>query len=398
MRLAYIHQYAMKPDQAGFSRPFDYASHLHEQGISVTLVAASHDHFAGVDPHLAEHENYKTEYVEGIRYIWVRTPAYHGNTAARIKNMLVFMWRVAWLVLPERPDVVLGSSPSLFAALGAWWLSLRTRRPFVLEVRDIWPESLVALGGFSSGDIRIRVMRWMERFLYRRAKLIVSTLPNSEHYFSKVAGKKRPFLWVPNGLASLPELPDRPGRDAFVVMYSGTHGLANQLDTLLDAAKLLGDERSPQITIKLIGNGADKRRLQQRAFDEHIANVEFMDAVPKREIHTVMADADVFVVLFKDVALYRHGISANKLFDYLAMGRPVLLGSIASYHPDLETTACLRVSGGDARQLAKAIREVANMTEEERAARGREGRDFVSRNFMIGPHAERLAAALRPLA
>ncbi|MDX1454547.1 MAG: glycosyltransferase family 4 protein [Gammaproteobacteria bacterium] len=395
MNILYVHQYAMKPEQAGLSRAFDYSRALVSRGNTVTLLAGSHDHFAGHDPHLQADEDGRRERVEGVEFQWLKTPAYRGNTLGRIRNMLNFMWQVARLRPDRVPDVVIGSSPSLFAAVGAWWLSRRLQRPFVLEIRDLWPDSLIDLGGYSRLDPRILAFRLLEKLLYRRAQLVVSALPGSERHINAVARRECPFAWVPNALYRLPELAEPAPRDGnFVLMYSGTHGLANHLDALLDAAACLQQQGVDDIEIRLIGQGPERERLQRRATDEGLQNVHFLPAVPKAEIYDVLAEADAFVILFKDVPVYRYGVSANKIFDYLAMSRPVLFGSEARYHPERDCDACLRVPSEHPEAIAAAIRDLRDRSGEERAALGRAGREYVQAEFLVEHHAARLEKAL----
>ena len=398
MNILYVHQYAMKPEQAGLSRAFDYSRALARRGNPVTLLAGSHDHFAGEDPHLGAGESDRQETVDGVRFHWLKTPSYRGNTLGRIRNMLNFMWQVAGLRVAHPPDIVIGSSPSLFAAFGAWWLARRLRCPFVLEVRDLWPDSLIDLGGYARLDPRIHAFRWLEKFLYRRARLIVSALPGSERHIRDVAGRDCPFIWIPNALHRLPAAAEPSGEPGkFILMYCGTHGLANHLDALLDAAACLRQQGVADIEIHLIGHGPERERLQQRARDEGLDNVVFLPAVPKAGIYEVMARADAFVILFKDAAVYRHGVSANKIFDYLAMSRPVLFGSDARYHPERECPACIRIPAEEPAAIAAAIRDLCQRSSEERQALGEAGRDYVRAEFLVEDHAARLEQALSAL-
>jgi glycosyltransferase involved in cell wall biosynthesis len=394
-----VHQYAIPWRQAGFTRPFDLAKRLVARGHDVTLVSASFSHMerrqigSGVASGL--------EVIEGVRFLWLAAPGYGANTGARVVNLLVFMgrvWRGQGVEHAPRPDVIIGSSPSLFAAFGALGLAQRLGVPFVLEIRDIWPESLVELGGYSRANPFIALLDWIEQRLYARAAAILSVLPRGEAYVATRVPTPPKVFWVPNGVDCEEvkvELP--PANLEFSVIYAGMHGLANQLDIVIEAARILaGRVDPPFIRFRLVGDGPEKPRLLGRAKSWGLRNVSFEEAVAKHVVSGLLAEADACLVLFGRLPVYQWGISPNKLFDYLAAARPVVLVSDAPIAPyeDAGMEWCVRVAPGDPVALAEALVHLAELPHETRIQMGKRGREYAMLHHGLNPIADRVGQAL----
>jgi glycosyltransferase involved in cell wall biosynthesis len=172
--------------------------------------------------------------------------------------------------------------------------------------------------------------------------------------------------------------------DKFTVIYAGAHGLANDLETVLHAAKMLQDQfLSNNIHILLIGEGPEKSRLKQFALTHKINIVEFIDSVAKSEIYSILHQADAFLMLLKNSPVFRWGISPNKLFDYLAMGRPIIFGVNSSYNPVKDISAGININPGDPAALAHAIYSLSLLAKDELHQMGLRGRQFVLENHHI---------------
>lgn len=400
MRIWIVNQYAIPPEQAGGTRHYFLARELVKRGHEVSIIASSFDHATRRETRLQAGELWELEEIDGIRFVWLRTPPYPGNTLARMWNMAVFSWRVL-LGMGQgslgRPDVVLGSSPHLFGAGAACRLADRHRAPFVLEVRDLWPQSLVDLGNVSAGHPLVRALEWIERSLYRRAARIISLLPGAvEHMVAKGADPAK-VVWLPNGidLDLMPAPAPPPENGVFTVMYAGAHGLANALDSIVDAAGLLQREGlGDRLQMRLVGEGPHKERLQQRARAEGIELLAFEPPVPKRRVFQVLQEADAFIVTLKDSPLYRWGISLNKLYDYLACARPVVFGSGTPYNPVAESGAGITVPPEDAAAMAGAIKQLIATPRGERWEMGRQGRAYVEKHHAFSDLGRRLEQVL----
>lgn len=318
-----IHQLFITTGQAGGTRHFELARHWLEQGARVTVIAGHRSYLTGA-PHAEE-----VALPEGLTVLRIGTlPFDGGGLPVRIANFLAFMVRalIQALRVPE-VDVVVGTSPPLPQA-GAAAVAARLRGvPFVLEIRDLWPDFAVALGVLRSPFL-IWAARALERWLYRAADRIVV---NSPGFVSHVQARARgPVTVVPNGVDCSAFQPAERGEsfrsrhglgDDFVVLYAGAHGVPNDLDTVLEAA-----ERSSRDGIRwvLIGDGREKARLQEEARRRSLDQVLFLPPVPKDEIADALAAADLGLAILAPLPLFGT-VYPNKVFDYMAAGRPVVL-------------------------------------------------------------------------
>jgi glycosyltransferase involved in cell wall biosynthesis len=337
------------------------------------------------------------ETVDGVRMRWLWSSPYDRNDAKRIANWLSFarsVVRTEWTSDP--PDVVLGSSPQLFAALGAWRVAHRLRVPFVLEIRDLWPESLGVAGrrrGPGYWGLWI-----VARFLYRVASRIVVLARGVEEYLKRLGVPPNRIVYVPNGAdLSAFSIPATRQGDALRIVYAGAHGPANGLDVVLGAARLLHDDR--QVRFVLVGDGPAKAALVQQAQHERLSNVEFLDPVPKARIPHLLASCDAGLMVLKDLPLFAFGVSPNKLFDYWSAGLPVVCnvpGEVAGWVR--EANGGVQAADATAESLAAAIRTLLAMTAERRTSLGAAGREWVRREHDRPVLAARLDAAVRPLA
>jgi glycosyltransferase involved in cell wall biosynthesis len=400
VRVWIVNHYAIPPMRAGGTRHYSLACALVKRGHQVTIIASSFEHYTHQETRLAPGDLYKVEVIDGITFVWLRTPSYSGNTFARMWNMLVFAWRVYIRQgigdLPK-PDLIWGSSPHLFGALAAERVAARLKVPFVLEVRDLWPQSLIDLGNVSARHPVARGLLMIERYLYRRAKQIISLLQGApDHMVAKGACRDK-IAWIPNGVdvSLFPETAPLPHNPVFIVMYAGAHGLANALDPILDAAGILQREGySDRVRFRLIGDGPAKAGLCERAAAEGTELVQFENPVPKVSIFETLSQADAFVVSMKASALYQWGISLNKVFDYLACGRPIIFAGDSPYNQVAAAEAGITVPPENGRAIAEAVKQLLTQSMAEREAMGARGRRHVEEFYSMDVLGDRLERVL----
>jgi glycosyltransferase involved in cell wall biosynthesis len=265
----------------------------------------------------------------------------------------------------------------------------------MLEIRDLWPASLVQFAGYSSSSVTVRLLALLERLLYRRASGVVSLLEHGYRHFEKYGVPRERVFFVPNGVDFdlVPEpLPASTRSDGeFRVAYAGSMGAPNSLDVVLDAAVLLLERGSP-VHFDLYGGGADRDRLERRVAREQIVNTRFHDSVPKNEVYVLMQSADALVISMADSPLYELGTSMNKLWDYMAAARPVVLsGANATVSTE---RAGLVVPPGDATALADAVDELRAMTADDREEMGLRGRAWIEEHQSMEVLAGRLEEAI----
>lgn len=320
-----------------------------------------------------------------------------------MRNMLAYTWAVLkrrTTVALARPDVVIGSSVHPFAAVAGALLARRFKVPFVFEVRDLWPQTLVDMGRLRDDALMTRMLRLLERWLYNRAARTVVLLPLAWKYIVPLGVPKEHVVWIPNGvdLSLFPHTAQPPvhGDDVFSLMYFGSHGQANGLDNVLRAMKLVQERADGQhIRLRLIGDGPLKPELVQQAEVLGLRNVQFEPSVPKSHIPALASQADAFVIAVLSLPnLYRFGISMNKLFDYLAAERPILIASDAANNPVADAEAGLTVPPGQPKALADAILQIANTPLAQRHQMGSAGRQYVEQNHGFDHLAQRLAQTL----
>jgi glycosyltransferase involved in cell wall biosynthesis len=338
--------------------------------------------------------------VEGFTFVWIRMPVYgNAHSWRRVISWFLFSWRLRGLsaVIPHPPDAILYSSPSPIGFLGAHRLARRHGARLVYEMRDLWPMTLIELGGYSPRNPMIRFMQRLEDKAFRESDRVVSNLANAGEHLANRGGVREKFVWIPNGI-SLAEIGravplqeaarTRLPRGKFLVGYTGTLGVANALDTLLDAAEQLKDE--PGIAFVLVGEGKEKERLKQRVASARLANVGFVDFVPKVEIQAMLGMFDVCYIGWQKIPLYRFGIGANKLPEYLYSGRPIVHAYSGACDPVQQYSAGITVPAQDSAHLAAAILNLYRMPPEERAAMGANGRKAALEHYDYGSLAERL--------
>lgn len=399
--LLWINHFAVSPRDGGGTRHFELARELGCRGWRVT-VAASDFHYhtrnytrrPGVD-----HRDPVAEHLDGVDFLWLWSAPYTRNDWRRGWNWITFGQSLSrWQANGSAPRVVIGSSPHLFAALAGARMASRLGVPFVLEVRDLWPESLLAAGG-RKGAV-YHAFGAIARYLYRRADRIIVLARGSADHIGKMGVPADKIVYVPNGadVGAFKELPLHPdARETFTLVYAGAHGPANGLETVLGAAELLLRENS-RVRFLLVGDGPTKAELQASAAARSLSNVEFRDPVSKREVPALLASADAGLMVLRDAPLFSHGVSPNKLFDYFAASLPVVCnvpGDVAGMVR--EAAAGEQAADCSARALADAVLRLASRSLEDLATMGRSAREWVAREHGRPVLAERLDAALRQL-
>lgn len=317
------------------SRTFEHAREWVRQGNRVTVITCAPNFPKGQVFPGYRNRLWQRERVDGIDV--VRVWSYITANEGFAKRVLDYVsYAVAALIASlfvRRCDIVVGTSPQFFTAVAAWAVGALKRIPFVFELRDLWPESIKAVGAMRQS----RAIEWLERlelFLYRRAARIVSVTHAFRDNLVRRGIDPAKIAVVTNGVdlehfGPVPKdrvlLDELDLGDSFVAGYIGTHGMAHALDTLLDAARLLRDRPGAPIRILLLGDGARKASLQARARQEGLDNVLFVDTVPKDQVARYWSVLDVSIIHLKATELFTTVIP-SKLFESMGMGIPIVHG------------------------------------------------------------------------
>jgi glycosyltransferase involved in cell wall biosynthesis len=296
----------------------------------------------------------------------------------------------------------MGTSPPLFQGVSAFCVSVLRWKPFLLEIRDLWPEFAIDMGVLRN-PVLIALARWLERFLYARANHIVVNSPAYRDYLLDLGVTSDKVTLIPNGVDPDMFSCEENGngireewglQDKFLIVYAGALGMANDIDTILNAADLLRDE--PAIHFLFVGGGMELPRLQATSHEMQLANVTFAGPRPKCQMPAILAAADAGIATLKNIPMFRTTYP-NKVFDYMAASRPTVLGIDGVIRDVVEAArAGVFVTPGDAERMADAIRSLAK--DPEKAKRmGSSGREYVAENFNRNVHSaafSRLAVCL----
>lgn len=396
-----INHYTTIPlkDGAG-NRHFMLADGLQREGWNPILFLASTKHPSG-EQHLAKRTARLVGEDRGINFVMLKTNGYKSGWQ-RLFNMIGFS---SGLLLPTnlrkvaRPDVVMGCTVHLLAALSALVLARRFRVPFVFEVRDIWPETLVDLGKLSGTGIAARVMSALSKYLYKHADLVVSPLPGVREQLDELGFSDTPFCWVANGIEEAPPEPDElsDDPDTFTFMYLGSHGNANGIKGMLIAFdRAVSDSKGKKkLKLRLVGDGPLKSELEQFAQSlPSNESIQFEDRISRADVITRAREADSLLVNIENLPVYRFGISLNKLFDYMAAGRPTVIATNAKNNPIMESKSGISVDAGDESALANAILVMSELPVEDRSIMGTNGASYVRHNYSAKALVERLINGL----
>lgn len=401
IRIWIIDHYAIHPMVPGITRHYSLAKELIKKNHDVMIIASNFQHRLGGSNADIDSGLFIQEKIDNINYLWIQTPSYIGNTVKRFYNMLLFGIRARFNKLltrrKKKPDVIIGLSPNPFAALAAERLAAHHKVPFILEVRDLWPATLIELGNFSRHHPVIILLKYLERHLHRKARKIITVLPGSVNYFLENGVQKEKIELIQNGIDTdlLPEVTLKARGIPFVIMYTGAHGLANNLETILYCAKILTDDGlGERILFRFFGDGPEKEKLIKLAQTLEVSNVVFENPVPKFKIYEKLAEADALVAVLKKCSLYRWGISLTKLFDYMAMAKPILFGADAFNNPVEDANAGFTVPPENPFALAEAIKKMSKMDDYELQKMGMNGKVYVWQNHSYKNLANKLEGIL----
>jgi glycosyltransferase involved in cell wall biosynthesis len=391
-----------------------YLAHeFRRAGHVPALLAARYSHLRTVQPAPGPDGRWDGVH-EGVLHVWLPGRPYSSNGVARLLNMMDFsvsLWRQApRLAKALRPDIVFVTSPHPLSVYGARRIARLAGCPFVFEIRDLWPLSLIEVAKVSPSHPIVRLFDAAERYGCRHADLVVSLLPAVTEYMQERGVEADRLVVVGNGIApdewsdEMPALPEehlaclRDAREAgkLVVGYAGAHGVPNALDVLLDAAALLRDD--PRFLFVLVGSGMERERLSRQVSDRQLGNVRMLPPVSKRQVATFLRDVDIAYIGWRKVPIYRFGIAPNKLMDYMMAGRAVLHSVEAANDPVRESGCGLSVPAEDPSAVADGLRRLAESGADARSRMGEQGRQWVMQHHAYPVLAQRLLdrfAALR---
>lgn len=409
MKIVYLSQYFPPEIGAPAARVSELSRRWAERGHDVQVVTGFPNHPTGVvPPHYRGHLRLR-ERQDDVDVL--RTFIYATPNKGVVRRGLAFLSFAASSValgcLDKRvrgADVIVATSPQFLVAVSGWVLSRLTRTPFVLEIRDLWPQSIVEVGALPASHPVVTALRWVEQFLYRRADLLVGVTDSFAEVWKSQGVDPAKIRVVKNGV-DLQRFRPRPADpavraalgidpDAFVVSYIGTHGMAHKLEALLDVADRLRDR--PDIRFVFVGEGARRADLQADAERRGLSHVQFFGARPRAQIPGLLAASDLVAVVLKRSDLFRHVIP-SKMFEIMGCARPILLGVQGEAAQILEAAqAGWAVPPEDVDAMTEAIVAAAD-DPQGRRQRAESGRRYVEAHFSRDGLADRYLDELAAL-
>ena len=393
MNILYVSQYYPPEMGAPAARVSELAQHWSATGHKVTVLTGFPNHPTGVlDPGYRKrfHRLVWREKLQGVNvfrtWLW---PLPNRKSAERILNYSSFFFSACVAgSFVERPDVVIATSPQLLVGLAGWWIARMKRVPLVFEVRDLWPESLLAVGVGSKNSVLNRSLGAIAGFLYRNSgHIVVVTSAVKEHLINQWGVPATRISVVENGVETdlfAPAAGNQAARELnltgkFVVSYVGTLGMAHGLGTIVDSAAQLGDE-IPEVVFLLVGEGAERKHLLDLVREKGLGNVRFLSQQDREKIPAIISASDVCLVLLRKSDLFKTGVP-TKMLEFMSCGRPVILGVDGQARTLLEEAdAGLYVEPEDSRSLTDAIRQL-HKDPELRQKLGANGRQFILKNL-----------------
>jgi glycosyltransferase involved in cell wall biosynthesis len=400
MNIWIFNHYAITPAYPGGTRHFELGRSLAARGHRVALFASNFIHMNFNHVPLDNGKDYKIEEFENLRFIWVKTRAYRRNNLDRFRNMLDYSGGIRRVSrelegagVLEKPDIIIGSTVHPFAAQAASKMAVRRRVPFIYEIRDLWPQSFIDMGIWSPGGWQSRLFRNIEARTVGRADRIIALSPRTAAYLGEAY--KYPsgdIAYIPNGVytgedraeiagtagagGTLEALRRIKADGRFLVLFSGSLIATNKLDTIIEAAERLKNS-ADRIAVALIGKGQEEDRYRVLIEKKKLENITIHPPVKKEQVAAMLREADTLILNQGNV---QWG-SSNKLYDYMASGRPIISG-VHAKHNDIVS----EIGGGQSvppenpEALADAVSRMEQMNAGEREEMGRRNMEYVKKH------------------
>lgn len=369
----------------------------------VVIISSANNHMFN---HPAETTGLFTqENFNGVEFCWIRIPRYNPKSVTRFLAMFAFALTCLLLIFKRKklgkPDYIVHSSMSIFPFPVALFLKnwFRSKR-LIFEVRDLWPLTPIHLMGYSPKHPFIRFIGAFERMAYKRADRVITVLEESSAYISSISGDGSKIRWVPNGVSDEALDPVEKSditrtelglpNDKLVVCYTGTIGFANALEPLFNLIQTRPDQLSA-FHFLIVGDGYLKDQFVEQTKSTGL--VTFIPKVAKETIPAYLQCADICYISWHFSKLYEHGVSANKYFDYLGAGKPVLSAQTGIVDPVIKSGAGL-VSENTSEAILNTLQQFASMTEQERLEMGKNGKDYVQANHTFSVLSETFFQAI----
>ena len=373
-----LHHYAI-PNQIGVGeRPYRFAKYLTKKGYKVKVFAASTIHNSGENL-ITDSRKYLYKEFDNVPFIFIKTCNYKGNGTRRVKNMLDYaigLMSVSKRFDSEKPDIIIASSVHPLTWIAGYKLSRRYNAKFIAETRDLWPETLVAMGKIKRKSITARILYSLEKFIYKKADKLIFTFPGGKDYVENIGLNSSKVVYINNGV-DLEEFnknkikynykdTDLDDNNIFKIIYTGSLGKANALYRVIEVAKIIMEKNINDVKFYIFGDGPDKEKLENYVVKNGIKNVIFKGKVEKIYIPNILSKGNINLFSLEYLPnLFKYGLSPNKMFDYFASGKPTLSNIECGYDILKKYNCGITVKGGSVEALVEGILKFYNMPQKE---------------------------------
>jgi len=406
MNILYLEHYAGSPEMGMEFRPYYLSREWVRMGHKVTIIAGDFSHLRRKNPNV--NEDFQSETIDGIEYVWIKAGRYEGNGVKRAVTMERFVRKLLTharqIAEKWEPNIVIASSTYPLDTYPAQRIAKIARAKYVHEVHDMWPATLYEVGGMSKKHPFVIAMQIAENSAYRHCDKCVALAPYSKAYMVEHGLDPEKFVNIQNGVveeewAFADDIPDEHKRffadhkDKFIVGYFGGHALSNALDNCLDVAEKCR-KVDKDIIFVFVGEGVEKKRLVQRAIDEKIDNAFFLPSVSKKAVPTLVRKFDCSYMTGMPSPLYRFGLCLNKMYDSMMAGIPVICAFNAPQTPVSIYKCGIECDPMDTDRVVRAILQIKRLAPDERKQMGQNGIDAVLKHFTYRHLAEKFIAAI----
>lgn len=384
MNIWFISKYASPPQYAKApSRLFYLGKEMQTLGNSVLLITSDSNHFSNYPK---TDKIYNDEQEEGVNIRWIRTKKYRKTASVgRMISWLDFERKLFLMKTKKlgRPDVVIVSSLSILSIVYGFYLKKKYNSFLVFEIRDIWPLTMTEEGGFSKGHPLVKFIGMIEKFGYKKADLIVGTMPNLNTHVKNVLGYDKPFFCSPLGFKPFKYIADNHENDGLfqkyaqndriIVGYAGSIGITNAIETFIDTIKLMKDYSN--IYFLIVGSGDLKQKFEEQLLG--YSNVCFLPRIGQEQVKSFLSICDILYLSTKDSKVWKFGQSMNKVVEYMLAGKPII-ATYTGYPSMINEAKCgLFVQSNKTEDLRNAILYYSNMSKDERSKIGENGKKWI---------------------
>lgn len=374
-------------------RPYYFSKEWTKLGHNVRIVTANYSHLRKNNPSITK--DFEIKGIDEINYQIIKTIVYNGNGIKRAISMFQFcfkLWFNAKSIAKDfKPDVVIASSTYPLDTYPAKHIASLAKCKYIHETHDLWPLTLIEIGGMSKYNPFVLLMSIAEKHAYSKADRVIGVAPNEVEYMLQHGlQNKEKFTCIQNGVVledwrnpqklneEYEKFFNKLHKDKkFIVCYVGGHAISNALDTLIEAARL--NKEDNQIVYVLVGKGTEKERLINNSKD--LNNVYFLNAIDKKEIPSLLDKADALYIGAKENLIYKYGVSMNKVYDYMMSGKPIIYG-VKAFNNDVEKAdAGITVRPNNPNDINMAINKIVNMSEIELKRLKKRSKEFVINNY-----------------